>query len=212
MNIKKFGVLINIFLLVILGFISGCFTQANASSSSTTLPLTKGGTGANSASQALTNLGKVNSLDTSNTDNQFPSAKSVYTKYAEIGREYNFSIIKNTNSYFSWGVTYENLYIGYEQPNGMIIGSLSLDAEFTISSRGGVDVPLITLPTGYQVVQGVQQLATLFKLDEGKTYHIWTEGTNWQTDILKYWDNAKENVPLGKYRLLFQSPLIIKKV
>ncbi|MDR3128251.1 MAG: hypothetical protein LBT99_02870 [Bifidobacteriaceae bacterium] len=85
MNIKKFGVLISTFLLAILGFINGCFTQVNAATSTTVLPVAKGGTGANSASQALINLGKVNSINTNSTDNQFPSAKSVYNLVNQAG-------------------------------------------------------------------------------------------------------------------------------
>ncbi|MDR3128272.1 MAG: hypothetical protein LBT99_02975 [Bifidobacteriaceae bacterium] len=56
MNIKKYGVLISAFLLAILGFINSCFTQVNAASSSTVLPIAKGGTDSNSASGAATNI------------------------------------------------------------------------------------------------------------------------------------------------------------
>ncbi|MDR3127888.1 MAG: hypothetical protein LBT99_00970 [Bifidobacteriaceae bacterium] len=56
MSIKKYGVLTSAFLLAILGFINSCFTQVNAASSSTVLPIAKGGTGNNSASGAATNI------------------------------------------------------------------------------------------------------------------------------------------------------------
>ncbi|MDR3128302.1 MAG: hypothetical protein LBT99_03125 [Bifidobacteriaceae bacterium] len=62
MNIKKYGVVISAFLLAILGFINSCFTQVNAAPSSTVLPVAKGGTGANSASGARTNLNAQETL------------------------------------------------------------------------------------------------------------------------------------------------------
>ncbi|MDR3128273.1 MAG: hypothetical protein LBT99_02980, partial [Bifidobacteriaceae bacterium] len=78
-SFKKLGAIFCLFLFGVVTFVSGNLAQVNAASSSTVLPVAKGGTGANSASQALTNLGKINSIDTNSTDNQFPSAKSVYT-------------------------------------------------------------------------------------------------------------------------------------
>jgi hypothetical protein len=78
MDIKKYGAIISAFLLAILGFINGRFTQVNAATTTTVLPVAKDGTGANSQSQALINLGKVNSIDANSTDNQFPSAKAAY--------------------------------------------------------------------------------------------------------------------------------------
>jgi hypothetical protein len=75
---KKLGAILCLFLFGVVAFTSGNLTQVNAASSSTVLPVTKGGTGANSASQALINLGKVNSINANSTDDQFPSAKSVY--------------------------------------------------------------------------------------------------------------------------------------
>jgi hypothetical protein len=56
MNIKKYGVLISTFLLTVLGFINGCFTQVSAATNTTVLPIAKGGTGSNSASGAATNI------------------------------------------------------------------------------------------------------------------------------------------------------------
>ncbi|MDR3185836.1 MAG: hypothetical protein LBU04_03370 [Christensenellaceae bacterium] len=53
---KKLGIIFCLFLFSIVTFISGNLTQVNATSSSTVLPVAKGGTGANSASGARTNL------------------------------------------------------------------------------------------------------------------------------------------------------------
>ncbi|MDR3128146.1 MAG: hypothetical protein LBT99_02320 [Bifidobacteriaceae bacterium] len=83
-NFKKLGTMVSVFILVVLGFINGCFTQANASSSSTVLPVAKGGTGSNSASGARNNLqaeytgNKVTSPSSASTTTQYPSAKGVY--------------------------------------------------------------------------------------------------------------------------------------
>ncbi|MDR3128271.1 MAG: hypothetical protein LBT99_02970 [Bifidobacteriaceae bacterium] len=75
---KKLGTIFCLFLFGIVAFVSGNLSQVNAASSSTVLPIAKGGTGANSASGALDNLGKVNSVNNNSTDNQFPSAKAAY--------------------------------------------------------------------------------------------------------------------------------------
>ncbi|MDR3127899.1 MAG: hypothetical protein LBT99_01035 [Bifidobacteriaceae bacterium] len=78
MEIRKIGIIFCLFLFGVVTFISDNLAQVNAASSSTVLPMAKGGTGANSASQALINLGKVNSINANSTDNQFPSAKATY--------------------------------------------------------------------------------------------------------------------------------------
>ncbi|MDR3127877.1 MAG: hypothetical protein LBT99_00915 [Bifidobacteriaceae bacterium] len=53
---KKLGIVFCLFLFGIVTFISGNLSQVNAASSSTVLPVAKGGTGSNSASGARTNL------------------------------------------------------------------------------------------------------------------------------------------------------------
>ncbi|MDR3116552.1 MAG: hypothetical protein LBT91_01765 [Bifidobacteriaceae bacterium] len=78
LKLKKLGILAIIFLFGICTFISGRISVAKADGSISTLPISRGGTGANSASGALDNLGKVNSVDSNSTDEQFPSAKGVY--------------------------------------------------------------------------------------------------------------------------------------
>jgi hypothetical protein len=78
LGIKKLGILAIIFLFGICTFISGRISVAKADGSISTLPISRGGTGANSASGALDNLGKINSVDSNSTDEQFPSAKGVY--------------------------------------------------------------------------------------------------------------------------------------
>ncbi|MDR3128001.1 MAG: hypothetical protein LBT99_01555, partial [Bifidobacteriaceae bacterium] len=53
---KKLGIIFCLFLFSIVIFISGNLSQVNAASSSTVLPIAKGGTGSNSASGAATNI------------------------------------------------------------------------------------------------------------------------------------------------------------
>ncbi|MDR3128048.1 MAG: hypothetical protein LBT99_01800 [Bifidobacteriaceae bacterium] len=83
-SFKKLGAILCLFLLGIVTFISGNLSQVNAASSSTVLPVAKGGTGANSISEARNNLqaeyagNKVTSISSSSNDTQYPSAKSVY--------------------------------------------------------------------------------------------------------------------------------------
>ncbi|MDR3127717.1 MAG: hypothetical protein LBT99_00085 [Bifidobacteriaceae bacterium] len=55
-SFKKLGAIFCLFLFGVVTFISGNLSQVNAASSSTVLPVAKGGTGANSASGARTNL------------------------------------------------------------------------------------------------------------------------------------------------------------
>ncbi|MDR3116559.1 MAG: hypothetical protein LBT91_01820 [Bifidobacteriaceae bacterium] len=75
---KKVGIWGIIFLFGTAAFISGFSVNSYAASSSTVLPISRGGTNANTAAQAITNLGKVDALSASSTNNQFPSAKAVY--------------------------------------------------------------------------------------------------------------------------------------
>ncbi|MDR3116769.1 MAG: hypothetical protein LBT91_02910, partial [Bifidobacteriaceae bacterium] len=53
---KKLGILGTIFLLCTTCFLSGRISVANADGSNAVLPVAKGGTGANSASEASTNI------------------------------------------------------------------------------------------------------------------------------------------------------------
>ncbi|MDR3116614.1 MAG: hypothetical protein LBT91_02095 [Bifidobacteriaceae bacterium] len=79
-NIKKVGVLGIIFILCTTCFVSGYNINSYAASSSTVLPISRGGTNANTAAQAITNLGKVDVINSSSTNDQFPSAKAAYSE------------------------------------------------------------------------------------------------------------------------------------
>jgi hypothetical protein len=61
-SFKKLGAVFCLFLFGVVTFVSGNLTQVNAASSSTVLPVAKGGTGANSASGARTNLNAQETL------------------------------------------------------------------------------------------------------------------------------------------------------
>ncbi|MDR3127876.1 MAG: hypothetical protein LBT99_00910 [Bifidobacteriaceae bacterium] len=61
-SFKKLGIVFCLFLFGIVTFISGNLSQVNAASSSTVLPIAKGGTGSNSASGARTNLNAQETL------------------------------------------------------------------------------------------------------------------------------------------------------
>ncbi|MDR3116785.1 MAG: hypothetical protein LBT91_02995 [Bifidobacteriaceae bacterium] len=56
LKLRKYGFIIITFLIFTSGFISGSFAPVNASSSSSVLPITKGGTGSNFASGAAENI------------------------------------------------------------------------------------------------------------------------------------------------------------
>ncbi|MDR3116538.1 MAG: hypothetical protein LBT91_01675 [Bifidobacteriaceae bacterium] len=87
---KKIGVLGIIFLFGTATFISGFSINSYAASSSTVLPIARGGTGANQAAEALTNLGKVNTISSSSTNDQFPSAKAAYDSILSAKGPNNF--------------------------------------------------------------------------------------------------------------------------
>ncbi|MDR3128457.1 MAG: hypothetical protein LBT99_03950 [Bifidobacteriaceae bacterium] len=59
---KKLGIIFCLFLFGVVAFVSGNLSQVNAASSSTVLPVAKGGTGSNSASGARTNLNAQETL------------------------------------------------------------------------------------------------------------------------------------------------------
>ncbi|MDR3127900.1 MAG: hypothetical protein LBT99_01040 [Bifidobacteriaceae bacterium] len=103
MTIKKFGILISIFLLVVLGFINGSLAQVNAASSSTVLPVAKGGTGANtlSSGQALIGNG-ANNLQTKPIDTSPQSnSNNLITSGAVKSVSNNADLAKgNDNIYF----------------------------------------------------------------------------------------------------------------
>ncbi|MDR3128315.1 MAG: hypothetical protein LBT99_03200 [Bifidobacteriaceae bacterium] len=61
-SFKKLGIIFCLFLFGVVTFISGNLAQVSAATSSTVLPVAKGGTGANSASQARTNLNAQETL------------------------------------------------------------------------------------------------------------------------------------------------------
>jgi uncharacterized protein (TIGR02145 family) len=87
LKLKKLGILGIITLFGISTFISNYSISSYAASSSSILPIAKGGTNANNAESAQINLGRVDTISSNSTDNEFPSSKAVYDyiKYALIG-------------------------------------------------------------------------------------------------------------------------------
>ncbi|MDR2748800.1 MAG: hypothetical protein LBB10_02780 [Bifidobacteriaceae bacterium] len=75
---KKLGALLSIVALCTIGILFLASANSEANSTDGVLPIEKGGTGGNSPYSALTNLGMIQLISSSSTDEQFPSAKAVY--------------------------------------------------------------------------------------------------------------------------------------
>ncbi|MDR3116392.1 MAG: hypothetical protein LBT91_00925 [Bifidobacteriaceae bacterium] len=97
LGIRKLGVWGIIFLFGTVAFISGFSINSYAASSSTVLPISRGGTNANTVEDAQTNLGKVNTINSKSTDNQFPSSKAVYNSILPAGGPNNLYITGTTS-------------------------------------------------------------------------------------------------------------------
>ncbi|MDR3127846.1 MAG: hypothetical protein LBT99_00750 [Bifidobacteriaceae bacterium] len=99
-SFKKLGAVFCLFLFGIVTFISGNLAQVNAATSSTVLPVAKGGTAATSASAARNNLqaeytgNKITSISSSSNDTQYPSASAIWN-YAMPKTTYYGSVTSN---------------------------------------------------------------------------------------------------------------------
>ncbi|MDR3128316.1 MAG: hypothetical protein LBT99_03205 [Bifidobacteriaceae bacterium] len=196
MTIKKFGVLISLFILIILSFTTGWFTQANAASSSTVLPVAKGGTGVNTmpANQVLygNNQGQLIGKD--------------------IGKSVKLNITLLNTNFTSWNAQGENYFYGTIQDDNLISGFILIDAHLTIKSRGGNGIILAKLPEGYITSSGFQQYGVAFGQNPN-IYIFWTETSDNTNNLLYYYDDFNTNIPLNtSLRVNYNSPLIIKKI
>jgi hypothetical protein len=82
-KLRQFGTFFFIFILALISYTAGISfnNEAFSSGSSSALPVSKGGTGGSTPVSARANLGMntTTTITSSSTDNDFPSAKSVYT-------------------------------------------------------------------------------------------------------------------------------------
>ncbi|MDR3152358.1 MAG: hypothetical protein LBT85_02735 [Bifidobacteriaceae bacterium] len=76
-KIRNSGILVVTILLSLTCFLSGS-NLAGANASISVIPVSRGGTGANTQAGALTNLGINNTIDENSSNSTFPSAKTVY--------------------------------------------------------------------------------------------------------------------------------------
>ncbi|MDR3116228.1 MAG: hypothetical protein LBT91_00060, partial [Bifidobacteriaceae bacterium] len=81
-NFRKTGILSTIFLFNVVLFLNGS-VWASASAPQTIMPISRGGSGANTAERARENLGITDIIDLNSNNKQFPSSKAVYN-YIEI--------------------------------------------------------------------------------------------------------------------------------
>ncbi|MDR2799378.1 MAG: hypothetical protein LBB07_02010 [Bifidobacteriaceae bacterium] len=82
-NIRKIGIAFSIFLLSAISINAGIVIGKSAfsASSSSVLPISKGGTGGSTPASARTGLGinATTTISSSSTDSEYPSAKAVFT-------------------------------------------------------------------------------------------------------------------------------------
>ncbi|MDR3127769.1 MAG: hypothetical protein LBT99_00355 [Bifidobacteriaceae bacterium] len=144
-SFKKLGIVFCLFLFGVVTFVSGNLSQVNAASSSTVLPVAKGGTGSNSASQALINLGKVNSINANSTDNQFPSAKSVYENSKAI-YSYNAANLINTTY---WDISNTN-YVTLTRNASAVTVFIDIYNAIPMDIGERNIIPISKIPNGYK--------------------------------------------------------------
>jgi hypothetical protein len=129
MRLQKVGIVLSVVILSAISFISGVNinNQANSTASSSVLPIVKGGTGANNAATARTNLGISSTTDmntaisyASDMKGEYPylwdgASGNTYSKMfdnvtttAEYRATYIFSALFNRNYTMSGGTIYIN--------------------------------------------------------------------------------------------------------
>ncbi|MDR2748302.1 MAG: hypothetical protein LBB10_00145 [Bifidobacteriaceae bacterium] len=133
-KLQKVGTIITVLLFGLICAIGGYELRSSTDSASSPLPVSKGGTGANSAQGAQTNLGMKTSVSESSTDTEFPSSKAVYN-YA------------NPESWITAsGVHFDIRYRKYMGFLFVEITSASLKASLGTNDQN----ENITLPEGYR--------------------------------------------------------------
>ncbi|MDR3152300.1 MAG: IPT/TIG domain-containing protein [Bifidobacteriaceae bacterium] len=103
LNLKKIGLTLFIWVFCATLFLGGS-NFAQGSASGTALPISFGGTGANTQAGALINLGINNTLDKNSVNSTFPSAKTVYDYMNKTINPGNISMdnINFSDSITSW--------------------------------------------------------------------------------------------------------------
>ncbi|MDR3116455.1 MAG: hypothetical protein LBT91_01250 [Bifidobacteriaceae bacterium] len=135
LKLKNFGILGFAFFFGIAIFMSGYNVGAWAESTGSVLPISKGGTGSNSPSGALDNLGKVNSVDSNSTDEQIPSAKAAY--------DYGQAIATGTIT----GEYFDIYWKKFANKTALLlISSQTLKADLTLPLSNFMTLPNIILP------------------------------------------------------------------
>ncbi|MDR3128046.1 MAG: hypothetical protein LBT99_01790 [Bifidobacteriaceae bacterium] len=116
-SFKKLGIVFCLFLFGVVAFVSGNLSQVNAASSSTVLPVAKGGTGSNSANGARTNL---------NAQERLVSGTNIKSIFGQsllgAGNVTNISQINTSDCNLTVGQRYIAQNVGYQ--NGKSINGL----------------------------------------------------------------------------------------
>ncbi|MDR3127972.1 MAG: hypothetical protein LBT99_01410 [Bifidobacteriaceae bacterium] len=137
-SFKKLGIFVSITLFGTVAFICGELMRADAASSTTILPIAKGGTGANISGVARANLqaeytgNKVTAINSTSTNTQYPGALAVYN--------YVKPLATGTLS-----TTYFDLY--YEKTYDKTVYIWVTNQLMKTAPTSSIDTPLINLPT-----------------------------------------------------------------
>ncbi|MDR3128047.1 MAG: hypothetical protein LBT99_01795 [Bifidobacteriaceae bacterium] len=219
---KKLGTIFCLFLFGIVTFISGELNFANAASSSTVLPVVKGGTGLNyfPPDQVLmgngenTLIGKtVSNTVTSGSDNILTSG-GAYSKYQNTGTEVTFSMILNSySSCASWGTIHNNNFTGYMQTNNKILGVATVESTaFKINNNNCYIDDFIDLPSAYRYSQKINAMATLINESTNISYQLYliTSTATSSTSTFIGMLNNYSRIPTGNYRLKIHLSAVIR--
>jgi hypothetical protein len=222
MEIKKFGIIISLFLFSVVTFISGGLGQVNAATSSTVLPVAKGGTGLNyfPPDQVLmgngenTLIGKTVSNSVTSESDDILTSGGAYSKYGDVGNRIDIDLV--AGSYLVAPV-YTKKFHGFQLPDKTYFGYVEVDVTINLpGSRGFTNIVILHLPSGYALAQKFQQAGTIWRTGatSGEAWNLWSENDeiNNSTALIRIWDNNK-NIPRSEsLRLLYNFPCIIKKV
>jgi hypothetical protein len=199
---KKLGTIFCLFLFGVVTFISGNLTQINAATSSTVLPIAKGGTGSNSASVAATNILGNNYANYSGV---LPVAKGGTAATSASAARDNLGMLKSYkyNDYSNWNdhtvfkVTegYYNDERGFQTIevtglNSVIDNLIQKKFIITIKTKG---TPVIT---AYQLTGSCSSTEVVgFYTTSDNYFNVYMVAYSWTSSVSIEWKDYSGSAP-----------------
>ncbi|MDR2748827.1 MAG: hypothetical protein LBB10_02920 [Bifidobacteriaceae bacterium] len=199
-RINKIGAALTILTFGLICAIGGYEMNSSTDANSSVLPITKGGTGANSAESARDSL-------------SVHSKSYIDTKYANTGEKVTFNITMNSNAPFSFYANTLAIFVGYKQANGDIFGYAQIDGYLTIATGDFSGVTIASLPTGYIVAEKHQTVGSVWRTGtSGSATFLWSELDNpGTTTLLRAWNNNSSVPRNTDVRLMYNFPCVIRQ-